>query len=205
MRACRRHVLALAAVAAAIAATAGLAGCQKAEPAHKFNAVDLTGAEYARKFDLPDFNGKERTLADFTGKVVVVFFGYTQCPDACPTTMTELAQVKKLLGPESASVQVLFITVDPERDTAALLKSYVTNFGSDFLALRGDPAQVKAVTREFKVFYEKVPGTAPDNYTIDHTAGTYVFDKQGRIRLFARSGMPPEQLADDIKALLVQA
>ena len=205
MRACRRHVLALAAVAAAIAATAGLAGCQKAEPAHKFNAVDLTGAEYARKFDLPDFNGKERTLADFTGKVVVVFFGYTQCPDACPTTMTELAQVKKLLGPESARVQVLFITVDPERDTAALLKSYVTNFGSDFLALRGDPVQIKAVTREFKVFYEKVPGTAPDNYTIDHTAGTYVFDQQGRIRLFARSGMPPEQLADDIKALLVQA
>jgi protein SCO1/2 len=202
MRACRRHVLALAAAAAA---TMALAGCQKAEPAHKFNAVDLTGAEYARKFDLPDFDGKERTLADFAGKVVVVFFGYTQCPDACPTTMAELAQVKKLLGPESARVQVLFITVDPERDTAALLKNYVANFGSDFVALRGDPAQVKAVAREFKVFYEKVPGTAPDNYTIDHTAGTYVFDQQGRIRLFARSGMPPEQLADDIKALLAKA
>jgi protein SCO1/2 len=202
MRACRRHVLA---VAAAAAAALALAGCHQAAPAHKFNAVDLTGAEYARRFDLPDFNGKERTLADFAGKVVVVFFGYTQCPDACPTTMAELAQVKKLLGPESARVQVLFITVDPERDTAALLKSYVTNFGSDFLALRGDPVQIKAVTREFKVFYEKVPGTAPDNYTIDHTAGTYVFDQQGRIRLFARSGMPPEQLADDIKALLAQA
>jgi len=202
MRACRRQVLVLAAAALAAAA---LAGCQKAVPAHKFNAVDLTGAEYARKFDLPDFNGKERTLADFSGKVVVVFFGYTQCPDACPTTMAELAQVKKLLGAESPRVQVLFITVDPERDSAALLKNYVANFGSDFLALRGDTAQVKAVTREFKVFYEKVPGTAPENYTIDHTAGTYVFDPKGHIRLFARNGLPPEQLADDVRALLAES
>ena len=203
MRAVRRLVPFLA---GAVLVAATLAGCEpQAAPAHKFNAVDLTGAKYARQFDLPDADGKERTLADFKGKVVVVFFGYTQCPDACPTTMAELAQVKKLLGPESARVQVLFITVDPERDTAALLKNYVANFGSDFVALRGDPAQVKAVAREFKVFYEKVPGTAPDNYTIDHTAGTYVFDQQGRIRLFARSGMPPEQLADDIKALLAKA
>jgi len=197
----RRPVLALA---AATLAAAALAGCQKAAPAHKFNAVDLTGAEYARTFDLPDVEGKPRTLADFAGKVVVVFFGYTQCPDACPTTMAELAQVKKLLGPESARMQVLFITVDPERDTAALLKNYVGNFGSDFIALRGDAQQVKTVTREFKVFYEKVPGTAPDNYTIDHTAGTYVFDPKGRIRLFARNGMPPEQLAEDVKALLAE-
>jgi protein SCO1/2 len=202
MPARRRHVLALAAASLAVAA---LAGCQKAAPAHKFNAVDLTGAEYARQFDLPDFNGKSRTLADFAGKVVVVFFGYTQCPDACPTTMAELAQVKKLLGSDSGRVQVLFITVDPERDTAALLKNYVAAFGSDFIALRGDPAQVKAVTREFKVFYEKVPGTTPDNYTIDHTAGTYVFDTKGRVRLFARNGMPPEQLADDVKALLAES
>ena len=198
----RRPVLALA---AATLAAAALAGCQKAVPAHKFNAVDLTGAEYARTFDLPDVDGKPRTLADFPGKVVVVFFGYTQCPDACPTTMAELAQVKKLLGPESARMQVLFITVDPERDTAALLKNYVGNFGSDFIALRGDAQQVKTVTREFKVFYEKVPGTAPDNYTIDHTAGTYVFDTQGRVRLFARNGMPPEQLAEDVKALLAES
>jgi protein SCO1/2 len=134
--------------------------------------------------------------------VVLVFFGYTQCPDACPTTMAELTQVKKLLGPQGARMQVLFVTVDPERDTAALLKNYVTNFSPDFLALRGDTAQVKAVTREFKVFYEKVPGATPDSYTIDHTAGTYVFDTKGRIRLFARNGMPPEQLAADVKALL---
>jgi protein SCO1/2 len=201
-RATRRIALTLAAAALAAAA---LAGCEKAVPAHKFNAVDLTGAAYARQFDLPDFDGRQRTLADFAGKVVVVFFGYTQCPDACPTTMAELAQVKKLLGPDGARVQVIFISVDPERDTAQLLKNYVHGFGDDVLALRGDPAQVKAVAREFKVFYEKVPGSAPDNYTIDHTAGTYVFDPKGRIRLFARNGMPPDQLAADIKALLGQA
>jgi protein SCO1/2 len=200
MRAVRRFATSLA---AAVLAAAALAGCQpQAAPAHKFNAVDLTGAQYARQFDLPDADGKERTLADFKDKVVVVFFGYTQCPDACPTTMAELAQVKKLLGAESPRLQVVFISVDPERDTAALLRSYMQNFGSDFIALRGDPAQVKAVAREFKVFYEKVPGTAPDNYTIDHTAGTYVFDTQGRIRLFGRNGMEPEQLAADVKALL---
>jgi protein SCO1/2 len=188
---------------AALLVSVALAGCQReAAPAHKFNAVDLTGAQYARQFDLPDFDGRERKLADFAGKVVVVFFGYTQCPDACPTTMAELAQVKKLLGADSARVQVLFITVDPERDTAALLHSYVQNFGSDIIALRGDDAQVKAVAREFKVFYEKVPGSAPDNYTIDHTAGTYVFDTKGRIRLFGRNGLEAPQLAADVKALL---
>ena len=200
MRAVRRLVPVLSAT---VLLAAALAGCQpKAAPAHKFNAVDLTGAQYARKFDLPDFDGKERTLADFSGKVVVVFFGYTQCPDACPTTMAELAQVKKLLGADSPRLQVVFISVDPDRDTAPLLRNYLKNFGTDFIALRGDPTQVKAVAREFKVFYEKVPGTAPDNYTIDHTAGTYVFDTQGRIRLFGRNGMEPEQLAADVKALL---
>jgi protein SCO1/2 len=202
MRAVRRLVPSL--IAAALA-TALLAGCQReSAPPHKFNAVDLTGAQYARSFDLPDFDGRERTLADFAGKVVVVFFGYTQCPDACPTTMAELAQVKKLLGPDSARVQIVFITVDPDRDTAPLLHNYVKNFGDDFIALRGDATQIKAIAREFKVFYEKVPGTSPDNYTIDHTAGTYVFDTQGRIRLFGRNAMEPEQMAADIKALLAE-
>jgi protein SCO1/2 len=195
----RRLLLSLA-VAGALA----LSGCDRVAPPHRFNAVDLTGAEYARRFDLPDFDGKPRTLADFKGKVTAVFFGYTQCPDACPTTMAELAGVEKSLGADAARMQVVFITVDPSRDTAALLKSYVTNFRPDFLALRGDEAQTQAVTKEFKVFYEKVPGKTATDYTIDHTAGTYIFDTQGRIRLFARQSMDPDQLAADLKALLAE-
>jgi protein SCO1/2 len=182
-----------------------LAGCDRsapAAPAHHFNAVDLTGASYAQQFSLPDFDGKVRTLADFKGKVTAVFFGYTQCPDACPTTMAELAGIEKTLGADAARVQVVFITVDPSRDTAALLKSYVTNFNPGFLALRGDDAQTQAVAKEFKVFYEKVPGKTATDYSIDHTAGTYIFDTQGRIRLFARQNMDPDQLAADLKALL---
>jgi protein SCO1 len=196
----RRLLLSLAAVGAL-----ALSGCDRvAPPPHRFNAVDLTGAEYARQFSLPDFDGKPRTLADFKGKVTAVFFGYTQCPDACPTTMAELAGVEKTLGADAARMQVVFITVDPSRDTAALLKNYVTNFRPDFLALRGDEAQTKAVTKEFKVFYEKVPGKTATDYTIDHTAGTYIFDTQGRIRLFARQSMDPDQLAADLKALLAE-
>ena len=197
----RRLTLAFAAALSALA----LAGCDRsapAVPAHHFNAVDLTGASYAQQFSLPDFDGKVRTLADFKGKVTAVFFGYTQCPDACPTTMAELAGIEKTLGADAARVQVVFITVDPSRDTAALLKSYVTNFNPGFLALRGDDAQTKAVAKEFKVFYEKVPGKTATDYSIDHTAGTYIFDTQGRIRLFARQNMDPDQLTADLKALL---
>jgi protein SCO1/2 len=195
----RRLLLSLVA-----AATLALAGCERTAPPHHFNSVDLTGAEYARQISLPDFDGKPRTLADFKGKVVAVFFGYTQCPDACPTTMAELAGIEKTLGADAARLQVVFITVDPARDTAALLKSYVTNFRPDFIALRGDEAQTRAVAKEFKVFYEKVPGRTDDSYTIDHTAGTYVFDTQGRIRLFASQSLDPALLAADIKALLAE-
>lgn len=195
----RRLVLAAVSVLA-------FAGCERAAPPpHKFNAVDLTGAEYARQFDLADFDGKRRTLADFKGKVTAVFFGYTQCPDACPTTMAELAGVSKGLGADAGKLQVVFITIDPARDTAPLLKNYVTNFNPGFLALRGDDAQTKAVAKEFKVFYEKVPGKSADAYTMDHTAGTYVFDTQGRVRLFARQNMDAEQLTADIKALVAGA
>ena len=179
-------------------------GCERGAPAHKFNAVDLTGAEYAQQFDLPDFDGKRRTLADFKGKVTAVFFGYTQCPDACPTTMAELAGIAKALGTDAGKLQVVFITIDPARDTAPLLKAYVTNFNPAFLALRGNDAQTKAVAKEFKVFYEKVPGKTADSYTMDHTAGTYVFDEQGRVRLFARQNMDPDQLTVDVKALIAQ-
>ena len=182
-----------------------LAGCERSTPpAHRFNAVDLAGAEYARQFSLPDFDGRTRTLADFKGKVTAVFFGYTQCPDACPTTMAELAGVAKTLGADATRLQVVFVTLDPARDTPTLLKNYVTNFRPDFLALRGDDAQTRAVAKEFKVFYEKVPGKTADSYTLDHTAGTYFFDAQGRVRLFARQNMDPELLAADIKALLAE-
>ena len=199
----RRLALGVAAVAASLV----LAACDRspavaAVPAHHFNAIDLTGAAYAHGFSLPDFDGRTRTLADFTGKVTAVFFGYTQCPDACPTTMAELAGIEKALGPDASRVQVVFITVDPARDTAPLLKSYVTNFNPSFLALRGDDAQTAAVAKEFKVYYAKVPGKTPDSYSMDHTAGTYVFDKQGRIRLFARQAMDADQLGADLKALL---
>jgi len=191
-------------LAAAAAGALALAGCERAAPPHHFNAIDLTGASYAQGFDLPDFDGKPRTLADFKGKVTVVFFGYTQCPDACPTTMAELSGILKTLGPDAAKVQVVFITVDPSRDTPALLKNYVTNFRPDFVALRGDEAQTQAVIKDFKLIVEKVPGKTPGSYTIDHTAGTYVYDPQGRVRLFASQSLDPALLTDDLKALLAE-
>jgi protein SCO1/2 len=173
-------------------------------PAEAFKAIDITGADYAQELNLPDANGKARTLADFKGKVVVVFFGYTQCPDVCPTTMLELAAVKKALGADGARVQGIFVTVDPERDTPELLRAYVDNFGSDFVALRGTVAQTQVTARQFKVFYAKVPGKAEGSYSMDHTAGSYVFDAQGRVRLFTRYGTGPEPLQHDLKMLLAQ-
>ncbi|MBS0307594.1 MAG: SCO family protein [Proteobacteria bacterium] len=168
-----------------------------------FNNTDVTGLGYARDFALTDHNGKPRTLADFKGKVVVVFFGYTQCPDVCPTTMAELAGVMQKLGPQADKVQVLFITLDPERDTQALLAQYVPAFDVRFLGLRGDKAATDKVAKEFKVFYQKVPGKEAGSYTIDHTAGSYVFDSQGRIRLFMRHGQAGADSAlHDIKLLL---
>ena len=195
----RRFVLTLAAVGAL-----ALSGCERAAPPHRFNAIDLTGASYAQGFNLPDFNGRPRTLADFKGKVTVVFFGYTQCPDACPTTMAELSGILKTLGPDAKRVQVVFITVDPSRDTPSLLKNYVTNFRPDFLALRGDDAQTQQIIKDFKLVVEKVPGKTPDSYTIDHTAGTFIYDPQGRIRLFASQSLDPQLLQADLQALLAE-
>ncbi len=201
----------------AVVALAGglLAGCDNkpanpgaeavaAAPAAGFKAVDITGAEYARTLALTDADGQPRTLADFKGKVVVVFFGYTQCPDVCPTTMAELAEVKRSLGADGARVQGLFVTVDPERDTAALLKAYVANFGPDLIGLRGTPDQTRAAAKEFKVFFAKVPGKTDTSYTIDHTAGSYVFDAKGHVRLFTRYGSGAKALADDLKILLAE-
>ncbi|MBY0236856.1 MAG: SCO family protein [Burkholderiaceae bacterium] len=186
----------------------GLAGCDQlgfggsAKPA--FKGVDLTGAEYARSISLSDQDGRSRSLAEFKGKVVVVFFGYTQCPDVCPTTLAELAEVKRMLGQDGEKVQGVFVTVDPERDTAPLLKAYLNSFDPTFVALRGSEEQTKAVAKEFKVFYAKVPGKTPESYTMDHTAASFIFDPQGRVRVFSRYGSGAQALADDIKLLLAE-
>lgn len=177
-----------------------LAGC--AEKQAQFKSVDITGVDYAKDFQLPDADGKPRSIKDFAGKAVVVFFGYTQCPDACPTTLAEIAQAKKLLGPDGDKVQGVLVTVDPERDTPEILKAYVGNFGPDFVALRGTPEQVAAVAKDFRVFYKKVDGKAPGSYTMDHSAASYVYDPQGRLRLYTRYGSGAQALADDLKLLL---
>jgi protein SCO1/2 len=168
----------------------------------KFANTDITGVGYGRDFALTDHNGKPRTLEDFRGKVVTLFFGYTQCPDVCPTSLAAMAEVMKLMGEDAARVQVLFATVDPERDTRELLSHYVPSFHPTFLGLFGDAAATRKSAQEFKVFYEKVPGQTAASYTIDHTAGTYVFDPKGRLRLYIRHGEAPKAIADDLKLLL---
>jgi protein SCO1 len=186
-----------------LALALSLAACDKlpAKPA-AFNSVDITGADYARDFALTDHNGKPRTLADFRGKVVLLFFGFTQCPDVCPTTMVEMASVLQMLGPDAAKVQVLFVTVDPERDTRELLAQYVPAFHPSFLGLYGDAEALRKMAKDFKVFYAKSPGATPDSYSMDHTAATYVFDQNGKVRLYARSGNGAAPIAQDIKQLL---
>jgi protein SCO1/2 len=175
-----------------------LAQCSKPE----FNNIDISGADYARDFALTDATGARRTLSDYRGKVVVLFFGYTQCPDVCPTTLSELAQVRRTLGADAARVQVLFVTLDPQRDTPQLLAHYVPAFDPSFIGLYGTEPQIQATAREFKIFYQKVAGPTPDSYTLDHTAGTYVFDSQGRIRLFVRNQARAEQIVSDLRRLL---
>jgi protein SCO1/2 len=181
-----------------------LAGCERS-PAPSFKAIDITGAEYAQGFDLPDADGRRRTLADFKGKVTLVFFGYTQCPDVCPTTLLEIAEVKKALGADGDRIQGVFVSVDPERDTPAVLKAYVDNFGAGFVALRGSMEETQAVAKAFKVYYAKVPGLAAGSYTMDHTAGAYVFDGSGKVRLFTRYGSGAEALKNDLQILLSES
>ena len=173
-------------------------------PKPEFKNIDITGSTaFGKDFSLVDPDGKVRTLADFKGKVVVMFFGYTQCPDVCPTTLTEMQQAMTLLGPQSDKVQVLFVTVDPERDTAAILKQYVPAFDPRFLGLRpADAAALEKVAKDFKIYYKKVPGTSPGSYTMDHTAGSYAFDPEGRLRLYIKHAQGPEILAHDLRELL---
>ena len=194
----------------AAAAALVLAGCDRvpglgggSRPA--FKAIDLTGAEYGRDLSLTDTEGRRRTLADFRGKIVVLFFGFTQCPDVCPSTLAELAEVKRSLGADGERVQGVFVTIDPERDTPELLKEYVTTFDPSFVALRGDADETKKAAREFKVFYAKVPGKTEGSYTMDHTAGSYVIDADGHLRLFTRYGSGAQALTDDLKLLLAEA
>jgi len=184
---------------ALIVAVLAAVGCNASGPS--FKNTDITGADYGKDFRLTDHTGKARTLADFRGKVVVMFFGYTRCPDVCPTTLAELKAVKEQLGGDGERLQVLLVTVDPERDTPELLASYVPAFDASFLGLYGDNAAISKVARDFKVFYQKNPGKASDSYTVDHTAGSYIFDPQGRLRLFARHGNTAN-LAADIRTLL---
>jgi protein SCO1/2 len=177
-----------------------LSACSPDKPS--FKAIDLTGADYAQGFQLKDQFGQERTLADFKGQVVVVFFGFTQCPDFCPTTLSEWVQVKQALGENGKKLQAVFITVDPERDTPEVLKDYMANFDPSFLALVPTLDALPALAKNFKIYYKKVPGPTPTSYTMDHQAGTYMYDTEGRLRLYARYGLGPAAMAEDIGKLL---
>lgn len=182
-----------------------LAGCGDkpgGAPKLAFQGTDLSDASFGKQFALTDHSGKPRTLADFKGKVVIMFFGYTQCPDVCPTTMAEMSALLEQLGPQAGQVQVLFVTIDPERDTQQLLAQYVPAFDKRFLGLYGTAEQTAAVGKEFKVVYNKVPGSTPGSYTMDHTAASYVFDKNGKLRLLLRPGQPPSTTLHDLKLLL---
>ncbi len=167
-----------------------------------FKTTDVTGASYARELALTDHTGTPRTLADFRGKVTAVFFGFTRCPDVCPTALVQMKSVLAALGADAKRVQVLFITVDPERDTSEALAQYVTAFDPSFIGLTGSVDDIKRVAKEFKVFFQKAPGTSADNYSVDHTAAYYVFDPEGRVRLFMRHNTPPADFIADIKLLL---
>lgn len=188
------------AIVAVIAAAMLLAACSPDAPT--FKGADITGASFGRELALADHHGKARTLADFRGKAVVIFFGFTQCPDVCPTALSALAEAMRRLGPDAARVQVLFVTIDPERDTADLLSRYVPAFHPSFLGLRGDAEATARVAKEFKVLYQKVPGQTPDTYTMDHSAGLYLLDPQGRLRVFESHGQGAEAIAHDLAQLL---
>jgi len=191
----------VAAGALLVSAGAFLTACQPDRP--KFHGIDITGVDYARDLRVRDFNGQPRTLADFRGKVVVIFFGYTQCPDVCPTTMGEMLRVKQLLGADGDKLQVLFLSLDPERDTPEVLKAYMGSFDPSFLGLyAGSADELAALAKDFKVFYKKVEGSTPGSYTMDHTASSYIYDPQGRLRLVSRYGTRPEDVAADVRQLL---
>ena len=202
MTSSRRFAIKKVAACALLASAGGLlTACQPDKP--QFKAIDITGADYAQGFQLTDFNGQPRSLADYKGKAVVVFFGFTQCPDVCPTTMNEMAQVNELLGTDGDKLQVVFISIDPERDTPEVLKAYMGSFDPSFTGLyAASPDALAALAKDFKIYYKKVDGKTPTSYSMDHTAASYVYDPQGRLRLYARYGIGPQAMADDIRLLL---
>lgn len=189
---------------AAATATLTMLGCQGKSDL-SLEGMDLTGAEHGKDFPLFDPDGRQRSIRDFAGKVVVVFFGYVQCPDVCPTTLQELVEAKTLMGEQGHLLQGVFITVDPERDTPEVLKAYTQAFSEDMVGLAGTPEQVAEVARSFKVFYKKVPGREPGSYTMDHSAGMYMYDPQGRLRVYHRYGQGAQALAKDAQTLLQHA
>ena len=197
----KRSTIKSVAICGLLALGIGILGaCTESKP--QFRGVDITGADYARDFRLTDHNGQLRSIQDFKGKAVIVFFGYTQCPDVCPTSMTELAEVKKLLGPDGDKLQGIFVTVAPGRDTAEMLKAYMTNFDPSFLALIPTADQLPVVAKDFKVYYKRVEGKTPTSYTMDHSAGSFLYDPQGRLRVYNRYGSGAPALAADVKQLL---
>ena len=200
----QKAIKSIAALAIMTPATALFTACTEQKMA--FKSVDITGADYAKDFSadgtMVDHNGQARSIKDFAGKVVVLFFGFTQCPDVCPTSMAELAEAKKLLGKDGDKVQGLFITIDPERDTQPVLKAYMANFDPRFLAMRTTPEKLVNLAKDFKTYYKKVPGRTDTSYSMDHSAGSFVYDTKGNVRLYTRYGSGAEALASDLKLLL---
>lgn len=178
-----------------------LSGCSEQIP---FTGIDITGADYAQGFSLTDHHGQVRTLADFKGKAVVVFFGFTQCPDVCPTSMGEMAEAKQMLGADGDRMQGLFISIDPERDTPDIMKAYMASFDPSFLALHPTLEDLPALAKSYKIFYKKVDGPTPTSYSVDHSAGSYIYDPQGRIRLYHRYASGAPALANDLRTLLAE-
>lgn len=200
----KRNAIKFIAISAMVAGASVLfSACSPKQAA--FSSIDLTGADYAKNFELTDHNGQVRHLQDFSGKIVVMFFGYTQCPDVCPTSMAELAEVKKALGKDGERLQGLFVTVDPQRDTPELLKAYMANFDPSFLALYTTPEKLVELAKDYKVYYKRVEGKTPTSYTMDHSAGSYIYDTKGQLRLFTRYGGGAQALTSDIQILLKQA
>ena len=180
-------------------------GCKQPESEQTFQSTDVSGANFAKGFHLTDHLGQARTLSDFKNKVVVLFFGYIHCPDICPTTLTDLASVMERLGPDADKVQVLFVTLDPERDTPAILAKFVPSFNPKFIGLYGTPDETARTAEEYKLVYTKQPGKRPGNYTLDHSAGTYIYDSAGNLRLYASYGQGVDILVADIRTLLKAA
>lgn len=196
----RFHRLGLAAGVSMLAA-GWITGCKSASPS--FKSTDITGADYGKSLNLTNVStGKQVSLEDFKGKLVLLFFGFTHCPDVCPTTLVKAAEVRKQMGADGKRLQVLFVTVDPERDTPEVLAKYVPAFDPSFIGLRGDADQTAKTAREFKVFYQKVPNRDGTSYSVDHTAASYILDTEGRLRLFVRHTQPVEEIVADLRQLL---